>query len=104
MNSRTLELALKKQRLQFKSDILRKQWCDHARGLTPVLDAADRVRAGYVWLRRHPEVVVGVGVAVAVAKPRAVWRWFKRGVVAWQFWRRGREWLDSQPTLPGRRT
>jgi len=93
MNARMLELALKKQRLQLKSAMLREQWCAHARGLTPVLSAADRVRTGVAWLRRHPEVLVGAGVAVAVAKPRAVWRWLKRGVVVWQFWRRGQEWL-----------
>lgn len=93
MNTRMLELALKKQRLQFKSDMLRDQWCAHARGLAPVLGAADRVRAGFGWLRRHPEVLVGVGVAFAVARPRAVWRWLKRGVVAWQFWRKGQELL-----------
>ena len=93
MNSRQLQLALTKQRLQFKSDMLRDRWIAHARGLTLVLGAADQVRAGYAWLRRHPEVVVGVGVAVAVAKPRAVWRWFKRGLVAWQFWRKGQQLL-----------
>jgi nitric oxide reductase large subunit len=102
MSATLLELALKKQRLQFKSDMLRQQWRSHARGLAPAFGAADRVLAGYVWLRRHPEVVVGVGVAVAVAKPRAVWRWFKRGVVAWQFWREGQQWLAA--TQPHRRT
>jgi hypothetical protein len=93
MNSRQLQLALKKQRLQFKSDMLRDRWIAHAGGLAPVLGAADQVRAGYAWLRGHPEVVVGVGVAVAVARPRAAWRWFKRAVVAWQFWRKGQQLL-----------
>jgi hypothetical protein len=93
MNPRLLEVALKKQRLQFKSDMLREQWRGHAHGLAPVLGAADQVRAGYAWLRRHPEVVVGTGVAVAVARPRAVWRWFRRGVIAWQFWRKGQQLL-----------
>lgn len=93
MNARLLELALKKQRLQFRSDLLRQEWRAHARGLKPAFVAADRVRAGYLWLRRYPEVVVGAGVAVAVARPRAAWRWLKRGFVAWQFWRKGRQWL-----------
>lgn len=104
MNSRLLELALKKQRLQFKSDMLREKWRSHADGLAPVFGAADRVRAGVAWLRRHPEVLIGVGVAVVVAKPRAIWRWFKRGVVAWQFWRRGQEWLARTVKSPDRRT
>ncbi len=105
MNSRLLELALKKQRLQFKSDVLREEWRDHARGLAPIFGAADQVRAGVGWLGRHPEVLVGVGVAVAVAKPRVVWRWVRRGAVAWQFWRNGQNWLARQGiTPPYRRT
>ncbi len=105
MSARLLELALKKQRLQFRSDLLREQWRGYARGLAPAFGAADQVRAGYLWLRQHPEVVVGAGVAVVVARPRAVWRWLKRGVIAWQLWRKGRQWLNGlPPTRPGRRT
>jgi hypothetical protein len=100
MNSRQFELALKRRRLQFKSDLLREEWIAHARGLTPVFGAADQVRAGYTWLRRHPELVVGTGVALAVVRPRAVWRWVRRGIVAWQFWRKGQQWLARQPLIP----
>lgn len=102
MNGRLLELALRKQRLQFQSDLLRARWQDHARGVAPAFGVVDGVRAGAQWLRRHPEVTVGAAIALIVAKPRAVWRWFKRGVVAWQFWRRGEQWLAATP--PGRRT
>lgn len=93
MNARMLELALRKQRLQFQSDALREQWRQHARGLAPAFGAADRLRAGAGWLARHPAVLVGAGVAVAVARPRALWRWIRRGAVAWQFWRNGQRWL-----------
>lgn len=93
MNPRLLELALKKQRLQFKSDALREQWRRHARGLAPAFGAVDTVRAGVGWLGRHPEVLVGAGVAIAVARPRALWRWIRRGAIAWQFWRNGQHWL-----------
>lgn len=93
MNARQLELALKKQRLQFRSDLLRSQWQGHARGVAPVLGVADQVRSGYAWLRRHPEVLVGAGVAVAVARPPTVWRWLKRGVIVWRVLVKGRQWL-----------
>jgi hypothetical protein len=95
MNARMLELALKKQRLQFKSDLLRTQWQGHARGLRPVLGVADQARAGYAWLRRHPEVLAGAGVAVAVARPRKLWHWLKRGFLAWQLLRKGRNLLGG---------
>lgn len=100
MNSRLLELALKKQRLQFQSDALRDQWRNNARGLAPVFGAADQVRNGIAWLRRHPEVLVGTGVALAVARPRAIWRWVRRGAIAWQFWRNGQRWLARQAFTP----
>lgn len=93
MNARQLELALKKQRLQFRSDLLRSQWRGHARGVAPMLGVADQVRSGYAWLRRHPEVLVGTGIAVAVARPRQVWRWLKRGVIVWRLLAKGRQWL-----------
>lgn len=93
MNGRLLELALKKQRLQFKSDLLRTQWQGHARGLAPVLGVADHLRAGYAWLRGHPELLVGAAVAVAVAKPRKLWHWLKRGFIGWRLLVKGRQWL-----------
>lgn len=93
MNARLLDLALRKQRLQFKSDALREQWRQHAQGLAPAFGVADQVRAGADWLGRHPEVLLGAGVAIAVARPRALWRWMRRGAIAWQFWRNGQRWL-----------
>jgi hypothetical protein len=98
MSVQQLELALKKQRLQFKSDLLREQWQGHARALAPVLGIADQARAGVAWLRLHPEVLAGVGVAVVVAKPRACWRWLKRAFAAWQLLRKGQRLLGQ----PGR--
>jgi hypothetical protein len=93
MNDRLLELALKKQRLQFQSDLLRERWRDHARGLAPAFGVVDGVRAGAQWLRSHPEVTVGATVALVVAKPRTVWRWLKRSFAVWGLWRKGRQWL-----------
>ena len=93
MNAKLLELALRKQRLQIESDRLREQWQDHAQGLAPVLGIADRARAGLDWLRRHPAVPVGIGITIAVAKPRFLWRWAKRAFLVWQFWRKARRML-----------
>ena len=93
MNSRLVDLALKKQRLQFKSAALREQWIDHARGIQPLCDGADRVRQGAHWLGRHPEVLVGAAVALLVARPRTLWRWMRRGVLALSVLRRRRHWL-----------
>ena len=89
-----LDLALKKQRLQLRSDGLRGRWRAHLDELRPALVAGDRVHAGVQWLRRHPALPVAAGVALAVARPRLLWRWAQRGIVLWQVWRRGKHLLS----------
>ncbi len=97
MNTDTLALALKRQRLQLKSAMLREQWLDHASGLQPLCHGVDRVGDGLRWLRGHPQAVmttgITAGVALLVARPRALLRWARRGIVVWRAWRTGRNWL-----------
>ena len=83
MSPRLVELALKKQRLQLKSAILRDAFAAQASAWAPAFAAADQVRAGINWLRRHPVLPVAVLVALLVARPRAVLRLAGRG---WIFW------------------
>ena len=40
-----------------------------------------------VFVREHPYFVGTVLVAIVVFKPRFVWRWTQRGLVAWRTWR-----------------
>lgn len=96
MNSRLVELALKKQRLQISSATLREQWTAQAAGLEPFCAGIDGLRSGAAWLRRHPAVVVAATVALVVARPRAVFRWTRRAFVAWQAWRRTRGWFAGR--------
>lgn len=97
--SAAIELALKKQRLQLRSAALRAEIAGHAAGIAPWLAAADKVRDGAVWLRRHPAVVVGTAFALLAARPRVVVRWVRRSLVAWQAWRRVRAWLVARGAL-----
>lgn len=92
-----LELALKKQRLQMRSNELREELAGHAVALAPAFAAADGARAGARWMRSHPEWVAGALVALAVARPRALWRWGRRALIGWQTWRRIRGWLQPEP-------
>jgi hypothetical protein len=102
MNGRLLELALKKQHLQYQSGALRNHCAAQVRGLQPVFEVVDGVNRGTVWLRRYPYLTVAVGVALLVARPKAAWRWTRRGLFAWQFWRHGAGWLSThQPTGGG---
>jgi YqjK-like protein len=93
MAAPAIELALKKQRLQLKSAELRDQWTACAATLKPLCAGADRVRDVGAWLRRHPELPVAAGVALVVARPRALFRWLRRGVSVLLVWRRLRKRL-----------
>jgi hypothetical protein len=94
MNADGLALALKKQRLQLKSATLREQWIGHAAGFQPLCNGVDRVGDGVRWLRGHPQALIATGVALLVARPRVMLRWARRGFVAWQAWRKGKDWLS----------
>jgi hypothetical protein len=95
MAATAIELALKKQRLQLKSAELRDQWTVCAATLKPLCTGADRLRDAGAWLRRHPELPLAVGVALAVARPRALFRWLRRAVSALLVWRRLRKRLTT---------
>lgn len=99
-DARLMELALKKQRLQFDSERLRERCARGAAVIPPLCAAGDRVADGWRWLRARPAIPVAVGVALLVSRPRRVWRWLRRGVAAWQAWQRVRGLLHS--ALPAR--
>lgn len=94
MNSTTLELALKKQRLQIAGESLRTEFGLCAAGLAPVFSGADCAVDGVRWVRRNPEFLIAAGVALAVARPKRAWRWARRAFVGWQVWRKLRAVLD----------
>lgn len=85
-----IERALEKQRLQLEIAAQRAALVRYATGLQPIFNAADQVRAGGRWLRRHPEVVAGGVAVIAAARPgvrRFLWRWGQRTFLVWQLWR-----------------
>jgi hypothetical protein len=94
MSPKQVELALKKQRLQLQIASQRDALAQYAVGLEPAFVAADGVRSAFHWLRRNPAVLVATGVAIGVARPKAVWRWATRGVLIWRSWLRLRSGLD----------
>ncbi len=98
--SRAVAQALEKQRLQFASAEQRDRLIRHGVDLAPLFAAVDRVQDGARWVQRHPEVAVGVLALVATARPQArqfMWRWAKRGFVAWKLWRNSARWLEQDP-------
>jgi hypothetical protein len=96
MNAAALELALKKQRLQIASDALRHDFGRHAAGLRPLFSGADLATEGVRWARRNPQIVVGAGVALLVARPKRAWRWARRAFFGWQAWQKLRQFLPHR--------
>ncbi len=94
---RRIALALKKQRLLMKSAQLRQALAGQTRPLLPLFAVADRIQLGARWLKRHPALPVAVATALLVARPRAAFRWLRRGWFLWQTLRR----LQSAAPSPG---
>jgi hypothetical protein len=96
MNVTTLELALKKQRLQIAGEHLRTDFGRYAAGLAPAFAGADCVVEGARWVRRNPQIVVAATVALLVIRPKSAWRWGRRAFVGWQAWRKLNELLECR--------
>lgn len=95
-----IAFALEKQRLQLAATAQRSELAGHARGLSPLFEAADQVRSGLCWTQRHPEVLAAGAAVVLAASPdarRFAWRWGRRVFLAWRFWRDSHRWLDQTP-------
>lgn len=104
MNS--LELALNKQRLLMESSRLRENFARSGRGVKPMFHAADLAVAGVQWIKRHPEVVVGVAVTFVVARPKTVWRIGRWAYAGWGAWKPvaellARHWPPADHRRPG---
>lgn len=96
MASTAIELALKKQRLQIASEGLRDDFGNYASGLMPAFVGADMTVAGAHWIRRNQELVVAMGVALAVIRPKSALGWARRAFVLWRVWLNFREFLERR--------
>lgn len=100
MNQRLMELALKKQRLQLQAAAQRLELAQRLQAWAPAFAAADAVAGGLRWLKTHPQWLAGAAAVLLVVRPRAFFRWLRRGFFAWQAWRRARRALET--LLPAR--
>lgn len=104
MNRRLHELALEKQELALRSDLLRRQFAAAACELGPPLAVVDRLRQGLAWLRRHPPLVFALLLTAFVARPRALLGVAARAWMAWRTVRRlgsGLRQLVNRPRRDG---
>lgn len=95
MNQRLLELAHKRGQLVAKIQAQREALARDAWPVETALGAADTGAAGVRWLKGHPGAV-GAGLAVSfILRPKRVFRWLRRGYLAWQGYAALRQRLDS---------
>lgn len=100
MSQKLVELALKKQRLQLKAAAQRVMILHALESASPAFGVAEKLRSAARWAKSHPEWLVGAGVVLLVARPRAFFRWARRGFFVWQTLRRLRAAVDT--ILPAR--
>ena len=100
MNPKNVELALKRQRLQLQAAAQRIMIMQALESAAPAFGAAEKVRSGLRWAKAHPEWLAGISVALLVARPRAFFRWAKRGFFVWRSLHRLRGAVES--ILPAR--
>jgi len=90
-------LARRQQQLLLRSGRLRDELGRELQRLQPPLQLADRVHAGWLWLRTHPQWPLGAALALVVLRPRRAWRWGLRLWWGWRSWRRLQRWLQRPP-------
>ncbi|MDO9072880.1 MAG: YqjK family protein [Rubrivivax sp.] len=94
MNRRRAALLARRQQLLLvRSNELRGQLARDALAWQPPLALADRVHAGWRWLRTHPEAPLAAAAVLLVLRPRRALRW------GWRLWTGWRLWLRLQRRL-----
>ena len=88
MSAKTLELALRKQRVLFESAHRREDFTASLRDIAPLFHAGDRLRASAGWLKRHAPLLLALGAGLLAARPRRALGWLRRGFFVWQCWRK----------------
>ena len=96
MQQRINELHLRRGRLLERIAGQRATLTGEFRPVVRTLGKTDqllaRLRAGSDYLKQNPGIVVLAGAMLVAVKPSRIWRWTRRGFIAWQSWRtlRGR--------------
>jgi hypothetical protein len=82
-----MEIMRQRERLIAKCDAQRLELSALARQFAGPLAMADRVAAGYDYLRRHPTLVGVAAGLLLIVRRRNWWSWLKRGYVVWRAYR-----------------
>jgi len=95
MNPRQLELALRRQRLQFAVELQRETIVAGLARIESVLDVVDRARDQVRGLRDHVPLLSALALAIVVIRPRGALRVARRAWFGWLLYRRLGRSLDA---------
>lgn len=87
MSERLIQLAERRATLIARAASQREVVARAANSWRKPLSIADRGVAAVRYLKQHPPLLFGISAAIAVLRPRAAFRWSRRGLVAWRFTR-----------------
>ncbi len=93
MSPELVELALRKQRLQFRAATQREDLARRLGRLQPVFTGINTLQDGTRWIRSHPGVLAGATTFLLVTRPRFALRWARRAWSGWQLFVRLRKLL-----------
>lgn len=82
------ELAERRQQLQYRSAQQRLVIASGIKPLLPLFSTLDTTGNALRWIRRNAALSAGALLLLGVMRPRFMFRWAKRGLFAWQSWRR----------------
>jgi hypothetical protein len=86
MNEKALVLAMRHGALKARIEEQRRTLARHALPLEAALARGDSALQGVNWLKHHPVAIAAAAAAVLILRPKAAWRWAKRGFFAWRGW------------------
>lgn len=90
MDSRHIELALRKQKLQLRAEVQRADMTRRLAGIDGALDRVDSLRDHLAWAKDKIPLLSVALIAVVAARPRFALRVAKRAWVGWLLVRQAR--------------
>ncbi len=90
MDSRHIELALRKQKLQLRAEAQRTDIAQRLAGIDGALDRVDSLRDNLAWAKDKIPLLSVALLVVLAAKPRLTLRLAKRAWVGWLLMRQVR--------------
>lgn len=86
MNEKALALAMRHGALKARIEEQRQTLARHAAPLETALGRGDVALQGVNWLKHHPAAIAAAVAAAVILRPKAAWRWAKRGFFVWRGW------------------